>query len=543
MATDFKRSGRVGWDYMAESRGTAEGQRAAEATARNSKINIGEWIRAKKEAQHLQEQQAKAQNASYQKMEDDVSNTFYRDAELDTNNDIVNVLRSQGGNQLLDFYSNIIKDKDLDGRDKAMQSQAVIMDTDIMAKALNTLGARLDAWKKAVGEDSVSDAFKAKYQTIYNSLLNGEFEGGWGYDGDILKLRGVTSDGEQINLAAKDFEAHLPEIVAKGESLTDALDGINDQWRKEIQGWQADMTDPKTKMKFRKPESPVMLENGQPSAARTTLMESMENTIANGGRYGAAVFARDTMKLTNEEWQRRVQEKIGTKQIDNIIPADILAGMTPEQQAQYQPEEFEMTELQAEQAVVDELLNDYADAAVSMYNKMQYGSMTQSGTKRTSSTGKTNIDPKIANLIKAEATSLNNMVAQDATSIYEAMGINDMDNKKISINNNDDPIVIYDLEYSDGTKKPVSINLAQDDKLKELWMSNVRKNLGSTKYDADVLSLWHQEKDEFKKNLLSSIKQGFDFNPEIIDRKKVNLLSKGVKTPRSLNVWTNPNKS
>ena len=267
-------------------------------------------------------------------------------------------------NSMIDSYHNIVKNKDLTGREKALATNKLMRYVPLVKNARNILSQRMQEWNQAVASDSVSSAFPPKFQQIYTDLKKGDFDGGIVVDGDNMYFRGVTSQGEEINLPLQDFELNLPGIMQKGISYTDSVDGQVEVWDQEL-------------AKFKQTGK----ESDRPVYNKEAIIDAMEEGIAKNGEKGDMIFAMDTMGLTHEAWDNLWQSYYNIEDTDSIMTSTTLEGLaamkddngnpkyTPEQLERLKGKSIITTEVQAKQLAVEELLEQYADGMKVIYNK------------------------------------------------------------------------------------------------------------------------------------------------------------------------------
>tara|TARA_B100001996_G_scaffold131451_1_gene99950 strand:- start:2700 stop:4403 length:1704 start_codon:yes stop_codon:yes gene_type:complete len=527
MATDFFKKGppKMGWDFTAESRGALEGARVAKA---NAMPNMAEAVAKRQRALEEEQRQADAQDATYQAFEDQTVNTFYKDHDVSKFDD-VNLMWEDATNGMIDTYHNIVKNKDLSGREKALATDKLMRYVPLVKNARNILSQRMQEWDESVVSDSVSSAFPAKFQQAYTDLKKGDFDGGIVIDGDNMYFRGKTSQGEEINLPLQDFERNLPGIMKKGISYTDSVDGQTEVWDQEL-------------AKFKQTGK----ESDRPVYNRESIMDAMEEGIGKNGEKGDMIFAMDTMGLTREEWDGlwnkyyNITIDPNTKKplTDSVMTDSTIKGLAAmtddEGNPKYTPEQLERlkgkpiitTEVQAKQMAIEELLGQYADGMKVIYDtsNKHYGTATpysDPSSDKNKFNARTTVNTSDVIDILRGQNSLGDEVILNERTVMRGM-----DDNYINSSLNEDGILKFTdrarLDYTTGKEVRLpgadrQLNLNQEPDFKWYWMQQqIKGGDGTRKYTMELEDYWDRFGDEIFENAQKALKR----RKEIADEKK-----------------------
>jgi len=509
MATDFyKGAPKMGWDFTAESRGALEGARIARA---NAMPNMAEAVAKRQRALEEEQRQADAQDATYQAFEDQTVNTFYKDHDVSKFDD-VNLMWEDATNGMIDTYHNIVKNKDLSGREKALATDKLMRYVPLVKNARNILSQRMQEWDESVVSDSVSSAFPAEFQQAYTDLKKGDFDGGIVIDGDNMYFRGKTSQGEEINLPLQDFERNLPGIMKKGISYIDSVDGQTEVWDQEL-------------AKFKQTGK----ESDRPVYNREAIKDAMEEGISKNGEKGDMIFAMDTMGLTHEEWDGLWRKYYNIEDTDPIMSETTIGGLremtdangnpkyTEEQLERLKGKSIITTEVQAKQMAIEELLGQYADGMKVIYDKstQHYGTATpysDPSSDENKFNARTTLNTSDVIDILRGQNSLGDEVILNERTVMRGMNDNYIDG---SID--EDGILkftdIRRLDQSTGKEVRLpgadrQLNLNQEPDFKWYWMQQqIKGGDGTRKYTMELEDYWDKWGEDIFENAKKALKR------------------------------------
>ena len=506
---------KMGWDYGLANKGTAAGQQIAAARSRASAQNtasIGRDIRQSKEAEEQNKKAVEAQDLATRTLYSKSYDTFYKPVE-DANYNAVQTMWDTSTNRLVDAFHGVQTNKDLSPREQAYQSSTLMRQIEPMARGRKVMDQRIAAYVEAAASGSVSGVMPAKFQNMYADLDANRFKGGIELDGDKLRFKGVTSSGDEINMLVQDFDAHMPNMADYNQaaSLSSNLAGIGKNWKKMAETYK------QTGKEIDKP----IFDSKQVKSA-------IQETISGYGENGPAKFAVDTLGYTPEEYQNMVDEKMKNKQ--TVYKGGIselqYSKMSPEMQAQYPPEEVMVSQIDAEIMVLDNLKDQYAEAAEWSFDQSGYGNI-QAGKKKL--TVKELRDRDFDNNVNQFMMNLNSAVEDENPKVLlenimgaedTIGGFNDFEITKVNgdttmrfkevtgikdIKDNSGNVVRQDPTYG----PTQSINLSKMSDVEMLYKENLKKGRGDAASKNRIDTLWEQNKDQIMKDLegISEVKK------------------------------------
>lgn len=478
--------------------GTRLGQQKAEENKRKRE----QWA----QEYELQKEKAAAQDKATQILEDRVADKFYTTNTQDTQYNALNNIWDNASNSLINVYHGVVSDKDMNARDKSIHAQKLLRQVPMLSNGRKILNDRIQQYATLAAQGDVSGTMKAKYQRMYADLLAGEFDGDIKFEGDTMILEGKTSQGDDIRMPLRDFEANLPGITAKGMSLSEAMAGVNANWQKRNKEYKVS-GDPSKKLTFDK----------------NKIIEGAEETIAKYEGDGDAIFAIDTMGLDPNVYEQRWRSKVGKPDPHGLVSTDLKDSILadPELIKKYakeqnvSEEEYRkyleglygqkpdvMTETEAKNAVTKELLQDYALAMEAQFDRMKYGDTIP---YRGPLTEKQLAAAQFNNDMARQTTNwIGGIRDKESETILD--GITDASNAKI-ITRKGKPILVYDkLEKSalvdvlepyeeDGEQKTrktgekqlsdfnrtIEVDLSDEDAIERIWKSKFMVGTGAQK--------------------------------------------------------------
>ena len=360
-------------DFYTGTSALEAGTRLGQQKAAENKRKREQWNQEYK----LQKEKADAQDKATQILENKVADRFYTTNTQDTQYNALNNIWDNASNGLIDVYHGIVSDKDMNARDKSIHAQKLLRQVPMLSNGRKILNDRIQQYATLAAQGDVSGTMKAKYQRMYADLLGGEFDGDIKFEGDTMILEGKTSQGDDIRMPLRDFEANLPSITAKGMSLSEAMAGVNANWQKRNKEYKVS-GDPSKKLTF----------------DRNKIIEAAEETISNYAGDGDAIFAIDTMNIDPNVYEQRWRSKVGKPDPHGLVSTDLKDSILADpklikkyaKEQNVSEEEYKkyleglygqkpdvMTETEAKNAVTKELLQDYALSMEAHFDRMNYG--------------------------------------------------------------------------------------------------------------------------------------------------------------------------
>tara|TARA_B100001996_G_scaffold307362_1_gene248732 strand:- start:551 stop:2212 length:1662 start_codon:yes stop_codon:yes gene_type:complete len=535
---------KIGWDYMAGVRGTIAGAKQAEQQVYHDKLVRAQLERTRDIERERQRKQAEAQDkaneAFYQQTYDTFNKPF---ADNYSGNKGINTLFENFGNNYKKDYVSIVKDPNLSGEQKVHKQGVMERNAKFVGAAQKHIINFLNNFTEKSVEGDISRAMPPLYQSIGADLVAGQFDAEltWDNDAETVFLKGKTQDGQEINLSVQDIPLHWPGVMKAGTPMEDAIAAARDQWNNDIK-------------EFYKTKDNNLL----PSFNEERIKAVLDAQVESYGKDGVKVFAMDTMGWGEQDFNNAVRAYLNTerteypfggeetlyKKMMNRTRADF-GEENPEKEGyaeaqkkwenwertkhSYFPKKTKMTQVEAELAVMEDLTETYVDTMRQVWDT----DATLSGIKPFPAQRSQTSDTQ--QLIRDEAESFNAVVETDINNLWPILGTKGgvayIDEKTGT------PTLKYDQEYQNSPTEEVIIDLNNDEALRNLWLKGVRRELDSSKYDADVLKEWHAQKRAFKANLLNSIKRGtknrniFNRGNELISLDSVRLNSVGLPQP------------
>lgn len=508
---------KIGWDYMAGVRGTIAGAKQAEQQVYHDNLVRAQLERTRNIERERQRKQAEAQDkaneAFYQQTYDTFNKPF---ADNYSGNKGINTLFENFGNNYKKDYVSIVKDPNLSGEQKVHKQGVMERNAKFVGAAQKHIINFLNNFTEKSVEGDISRAMPPLYQSIGADLVAGQFDAEltWDNDAETVFLKGKTQDGQEINLSVQDIPLHWPGVMEAGMPMEDAIAAARDQWNTDIK-------------EFYKTKDNNLL----PSFNEERIKAVLDTQVESYGKDGVKIFAMDTMGWGEQDFNNAVRAYLNTerteypfggeetlyKKMMNRTRADF-GEENPEKEGyaeaqkkwenwertkhSYFPKKTQMTQVEAELAVMEDLTETYVDTMRQVWDM----DAALSGIKPFPAQRSALSD--VQKLIRAEANSFNNMIKDDVNTLWSTIGTKDNKGEAYIDSKTGAPIIKYVEEYEDGPDENKIINLNNDEALRNLWLQGVRRELDSSKYDADVLGEWHEHKDAFKTNLLNAIKKG-----------------------------------
>ena len=492
-----------GWDYGLANKGTAAGQQTAAARSRSSAhttASIGRDIEQGREAKAQNERAVEAQDLATRTLYAKSYNTFYKPVD-DANYDAVNTMWDSSTNRLVDAFHSVQTNKDLSPREQAYQASTLMRQIEPMARGREVMDNRIAAYTAAAASGGVSGVMPAKFQSMYADLAANRFKGGIELDGDKLRFKGVTSEGDEINMLVQDFENHMPDMADydQAASLSSNLAGINKAWRKQAETYK------QSGKEIDKPR----FDAKQSKAA-------IQKSIDGYGENGPAKFAVDTLGYTPERYQEMVDEKMKNKQ--TVYKGGIselqYSKMDTEMQAQYPPEEIMVSQIDAEIMVLDELKDQYAKAAEWSFDQSGYGRIQAGNKTLTREQKRVQVEQNFDRNQKTFINNLTNAIrtGDEGAMLEKVLGAGNFRN--VEINNDKGMVLTYDEktgekqgENENGQKviqpilKARTVDLSDIDDVERFYKTNLMKGRTDVKSRDKIDSIWEENKFQIMEDL------------------------------------------
>lgn len=310
----------ISWDYMAGVKGTQMGmkqsadanlatQRAADA--RNKQAYL------KNKALKDKEEEAKAQEQVIRQSEALQTQTFFTAAggEDELTYAGLNSVYEKGTQDLISTYTDIKNNKDMDSTERARLMRTLTSQVPLIKSSKAAIDEQMKAYAAAAQTGDVSGAMDPQFQQVYADLIKGEFDGGIAFEGDSMVFAGTTSTGESIRLPLSEFGLKLPSVVTKGGTLMDSADGYLDDLKIEIDAYN------KTGFNGKGLRKPPEFDPESKADAIRTLIEK------NSGDDAMYVYGMDTLNLTREEIDDRVNALEGKEMTSNVLEESVRANL------------------------------------------------------------------------------------------------------------------------------------------------------------------------------------------------------------------------
>lgn len=363
----------VGWDYMAESKGAAEGARIANARNANALASQkqADYQRQLKERDRQnQERAAAAQENVIRQSEAADRDTFYKQQGVSTSAGL-NTIFDHSTQQIVDTYTRIKNDKDMDSSEQALMMRKITNQIPLIKNAKLLLDQNMAKFAELSQTGEVSGSMDPKFQYVYSEMLANRFNGGIDFVGDELVFQGTMPDGEEIKLPLKDFALNLPGVNEKAGTLDDSVDGYTDDLTNQIAQYRKDgKKRPESIFKTQEDGTKVLTQTGE--AKRDAILKLIQGDNKSGNELYA--YGMDTMNLSREDIDAKIAMLTGTKQTENIVAPGILKSMYTDKGLEIpknlQPnKDVQMTTADAREQVMDEMINQELSILQSVYDR------------------------------------------------------------------------------------------------------------------------------------------------------------------------------
>ena len=309
----------ISWDYMAGVKGTQMGMKQAADTnlatqraadARNKQAYL------KNKALKDKEKEARAQEQVIRQSEALQTKTFFTAAggEDELTYAGLNSVYEKGTQDLISTYTDIKNNKDMDSTERARLMRTLTSQVPLIKSSKAAIDQQMKAYAAAAQTGDVSGAMDPQFQQVYADLIKGEFDGGIAFEGDSMVFAGTTSTGESIRLPLSEFGLKLPSVVTKGGTLMDSADGYLDDLKIEIDAYNKTGFNGKG---LRKP--PEFDPESKADAIRTLIEKKGDDAMY--------VYGMDTLNLTREEINGRVEALEGKKMTSNVLEESVRANL------------------------------------------------------------------------------------------------------------------------------------------------------------------------------------------------------------------------
>ena len=365
----------VGWDYMAESKGAAAGARIANARNANLSASLkqGNYQRQLKERERKQEEKAAAaQEATIRQSEALDRNTFYKPQVVSSNAGLNSVF-DYSTQQIVDTYTSIKNDKDMDPAEQALQMRKITNQIPLIKSAKAQLDANMSKFAELSQSGEISSSMDPKFQYVYSEMLANRFDGGIDFEGDELVFKGTMPDGEEIRLPLSDFALNLPGVDQKGGTLDDSIIGYTDSLQNEIAEYR--------KTGKKKPESLFQTVDGKRvlTATGRAKQSAIEELIEGQTKSGNELYAygMDTLNMSREDIDNRVNELVDTPQTVSILSPARLKSMYTDKglpiPSNFEPNtDVKMTTADARIQVMEEMVNQELNVLQDVYDTVKH---------------------------------------------------------------------------------------------------------------------------------------------------------------------------
>ena len=365
----------VGWDYMAESKGAAAGARIANARNANLSASLkqGNYQRQLKERERKQEEKAAAaQEATIRQSEALDRNTFYKPQVVSSNAGLNSVF-DYSTQQIVDTYTSIKNDKDMDPAEQALQMRKITNQIPLIKNAKAQLDANMSKFAELSQSGEISSSMDPRYQYVYSEMLANRFDGGIDFEGDDLVFKGTMPDGEEIRLPLSDFALNLPGVDQKGGTLDDSIIGYTDSLQNEIAEYR--------KTGKKKPESLFQTVDGKRvlTATGRAKQSAIEELIQKENKSGNELYAygMDTLNMSREDIDNRVNELVDTPQTVSILSPARLKSMYTDKglpiPSNFEPNtDVKMTIADARIQVMEEMVNQELNVLQDVYDTVEH---------------------------------------------------------------------------------------------------------------------------------------------------------------------------
>ena len=365
----------VGWDYMAESKGAAAGARIANARNANTLAakKQNDYQRQLKERERKDEEKAAAaQEATIKQTEALDRNTFYKPQVVSSNAGLNSVF-DYSTQQIVDTYTSIKNDKDMDPAEQALQMRKITNQIPLIKSAKAQLDANMSKFAELSQSGEISSSMDPRYQYVYSEMLANRFDGGIDFEGDELVFKGTMPDGEEIRLPLSDFALNLPGVDQKGGTLDDSIIGYTDSLQNEIAEYR--------KTGKKKPESLFQTVDGKRvlTATGRAKQSAIEELIQKENKSGNELYAygMDTLNMSREDIDARIDELVDTPQTISILSPARLKSMYTDKglpiPSNFEPNtDVKMTTADARIQVMEEMVNQELNVLQDVYDTVEH---------------------------------------------------------------------------------------------------------------------------------------------------------------------------
>lgn len=483
----------ISWDYMAGVKGTQAGQKAAAqsnlATRQNYATNVSN-IRAQQKQLEQEKIAAEAQEAAIEQSDALTYQTFNDGNQKDSFAGL-NAVFDKTNQDLISTYNSIKNNKDMDSADQARLMRTMLNQVPLLRDGKKFLDKQMRAFSTGSQTGEISNSMEPKFQRVYSELLNGKFDGGIVFEGDELILKGVTSQGEQINKKLREFSLNMPKVVDKAASLTDSTDGYMTDLEADIAGYQKTGKNKAGDLKIPQP----------PGKAQRKAIETRIDKMASDNEGGDPLFmyGMDTLNIPRDVIEARVKALTGTVEKVDTIASDIDIDNlkivnsqgeeydSPFGNTNLQPKSEPMTRADARLKVLDEMIDQEMAVLTSVYNK------SMKVTPQPPKSGLTLVDKTYASIIKEGTQGMtidqNNIISSDnllgatAQDFNVAKGTgfdNTATNLQEGFNENGDYIVSFDqiAKYEGEPALTTTYNLSTEAGAKDFLLARFENEQG-----------------------------------------------------------------
>ena len=483
----------ISWDYMAGVKGTQAGQKAAAqsnlATRQNYATNVSN-IREKQRQLEQEKIAAEAQEAAI-KQSDALTYQTFDDGNQEDSFAGLNAVFDKTNQDLISTYNSIKNNKDMDSADQARLMRTMLNQVPLLKQGKQFLDAQMRAFSTGSQTGEISNSMEPKFQRVYSELLNGKFDGGIVFEGDELILKGVTSQGEQINKKLREFSLNMPKVVDKAASLTDSTDGYMTELEADIAGYQKTGKNSSGDLKIPQP----------PGKSQRKAIEDRIDKMASDNEGGDPLFmyGMDTLNIPRDVIEARVDALTGTVEkvdmiasgidIDNlkIVNSQGEEYDSPFGNTNLQAKSEPMTRADARLKVLDEMIDQEMAVLTSVYNK------SMKVTPQPPKSGLTLVDKTYASIIKEGTQGMtldkNNIMSSDnllgatAQDFNVAKGTgfdNTATNLQEGFNENGDYIVSFDqiAKYEGEPALTTTYNLSTEAGAKDFLLARFENEQG-----------------------------------------------------------------
>jgi len=365
----------ISWDYMAGVKGSQAGAKAAAqanlATRQNYATSVAN-IRSRQKQLEEERIAAEAQEEAI-KQEDALTHQTFNDGSQPDSFAGLNSVFDKTNLDLVSTYNEIKNNKDMDSAEQARLMRTMLNQIPLLKTAKTFLDKQMQAFSAGSQTGEISNSMEPKFQRVYSELLRGKFDGGIVFEGNELVLKGVTSQGEDVNKKLREFELNMPTVIDKAASLTDATDTYMTTLENDIAGYQKTGKNSSGDLKIPQP----------PGKAQRKAIEDRIDKMANDNEGGDPLFmyGMDTLNIPRSVIEDRVTALTGTVEKVDTVASDIDIDNlkivnsegeeydSPFGNTNLQSKKEPMTTADARLKVLDEMIDQEMAVLTSIYNK------------------------------------------------------------------------------------------------------------------------------------------------------------------------------